>query len=325
MDICRICGNSEGNASLAAREMMFGTREEFRYFSCSRCGCLQIADIPTDLSRHYPSDYYSYDPPRLSKARLRWLRKFLKRARLRMALSEKESLIGRRVLARYPAPGYLHLTTWFRPAGVKPGDAILEVGCGQGAFLVDLSAEGFRRLTGVDPFVERDLEYPGGVRVLKRRLDEVEGRFDFAMIHHAFEHVPDPLGALTDFRRLMAPGRFLLVRIPVASAAWEEYGVDWVQLDAPRHLHLHTEKSMALLAAQAGFQIRDVAYDSGDFQFWGSEQYRMGIPLMDPRSHAVDRSRSPFTPAQLSAFGDRAAEWNRDRRGDQACFFLQVL
>ena len=303
--------------------MMFGTREEFRYFSCSSCGCLQIATIPGDLSRHYPRDYYSYAPPHLPKTGLLGVRRFLKRAGLRVALGDKQTLIGRLVSARYPAPWYVQ--PWLRPAGIKPGDAILEVGCGEGAFLVDLFTAGFQRLTGVDPYAQRDLEYPGGVRVLKRRLDEVEGRFDFAMIHHAFEHLPDPLQALKDFRRLMAPGRLLLVRIPVASAAWEEYGVDWVQLDAPRHLYLHTEKSLAILAAQAGFGIRDVAYDSRAFQFWGSEQYRLDIPLRDPRSHAVDPSRSPFTPAQLSAFSARAVEWNRDGRGDQACFFLQVL
>jgi SAM-dependent methyltransferase len=191
--------------------------------------------------------------------------------------------------------------------------------------LVNLSAQGFRRLTGVDPYVTHDLEYRGGVRVLKRTLDELEGRFDFAMIHHAFEHMPNPLGALKNLRRVLAPEKFLLLRIPIASAAWEEYGVHWVQLDAPRHFHLHTESSMAILADQAGFRIRDVVYDSGEFQFWGSEQYRMGIPLQDPRSHAVDPSRSPFTPGQLSSFRARAAEWNQARRGDQACFFLQAL
>ena len=123
----------------------------------------------------------------------------------------------------------------------------------------------------------------------------------------------------------MAPGRFVLIRIPVVSAAWGEYGVDWVQLDAPRHLYLHTEKSLGLLADQAGFRITNVDYDSWSFQFWGSEQYRMDIPLRDPRSYAVDPSRSSFTSAQMSAFQARAEEWNRDRRGDQACFFLQVL
>ena len=59
---CRICGNAEGNHAYDVREMMFGTRETFRYFQCGRCHCLQIARIPDDMSRFYPGNYYSFDP-----------------------------------------------------------------------------------------------------------------------------------------------------------------------------------------------------------------------------------------------------------------------
>lgn len=321
MDVCRICGNTESNARFTAREMMFGTREEFEYFSCPRCGCLQIVDIPGDMSRHYPKDYYSYSP-RLPRTRFSGLRRYLKLQRLKVILGERDSWFGRLLASRWPASQ--RLAEWFKPVGVRAGDAILEVGCGQGGLLLDLADEGFRALTGVDPYMDKDLEYPHGVRVFKRRLDEVDGRFDFAMIHHAFEHLPDPLQALKDFRRLLATGRHVLIRIPVADAAWEEYGVDWVQLDAPRHFFLHTERSMGILAGKAGFRIQLVTYDSSEFQFMGSEQYRMGIPLRDPRSYKVNPSKSAFAPEQVAAYRKRAADWNRERKGDSACFFLQA-
>jgi len=32
------------------REMMYGFRDEFIYIECSECGCLQIAEIPEDIS-----------------------------------------------------------------------------------------------------------------------------------------------------------------------------------------------------------------------------------------------------------------------------------
>ena len=57
---CRICGNKEGNVLYLAREMMFGLREEFTYFECAQCGCLQIAEFPADMSAYYPDDYYSF-------------------------------------------------------------------------------------------------------------------------------------------------------------------------------------------------------------------------------------------------------------------------
>ena len=312
-DACRVCRNSRGNESVTAREMMFGTREEFRYFRCAQCGCLQIAEIPTDLGRHYPpGSYYSYQDVNV-KDQSYWIR-LMMRSRLRAELGEKATLIGRVVSARRPGPKYVQ--PWFRLASVRSRDSILDVGCGQGRLLVDLRRQGFERLTGVDPYVQHDLLYAGGVRILKRDLAQLDERFDFLMSHHAFEHLTDPQGALKDFRRVLDRGRFALVRIPVVSAAWEEYGVDWVQLDAPRHLHLHTEMSMAILAEMCGFEIRHIVYDSSDFQFWGSEQYRMDIPLQE---------RYPFTASQVSAFTARAAELNRTGRGDQACFFLQAV
>ena len=56
---CKICENVEGNVSYTAREMMYGLREEFEYFQCAVCSCLQIVEFPKDMTRYYPGDYYS--------------------------------------------------------------------------------------------------------------------------------------------------------------------------------------------------------------------------------------------------------------------------
>ena len=64
MPECRICNNLAGNEIFTAREMMFGTSDEFDYFECARCGCLQIGTIPPDLSPYYPPEYYSFSLPR---------------------------------------------------------------------------------------------------------------------------------------------------------------------------------------------------------------------------------------------------------------------
>ena len=57
---CRICQMEGEFISYLAREMMYGLRDEFEYFVCDYCGCLQIANIPEDLSRYYRKDYYSF-------------------------------------------------------------------------------------------------------------------------------------------------------------------------------------------------------------------------------------------------------------------------
>ena len=57
---CNICGNKKNNNYFKVKEMMFGIFDEFDYFQCFKCRCLQITEIPKNLSDYYPKNYYSY-------------------------------------------------------------------------------------------------------------------------------------------------------------------------------------------------------------------------------------------------------------------------
>jgi SAM-dependent methyltransferase len=306
----------DGNITLAAREMMFGMRDAFEYVVCSECRCVQIARVPENSSRYYPPGYYAFAPPR----RRGPIRAFRQRCHAAHLLGRPNPLgwLSTRRHGVPPAVEYL------RTSGISRHQSVLDVGSGSGARLLDLQAYGCTRLIGVDPFIERDIDYGNGVRILKRQLEEYHGRHDLVTLHHTFEHMRSPLRVLQCIRVVLNPGGVLLLRTPVASSeAFETYGADWVQLDAPRHLYLHTRKSMDLLARQAGLVILQVVYDSTAFQFWGSEQYRRDIPLLDPRSYQVDPASSVFTRAQIADFEARARRLNEEGRGDQACFYLR--
>jgi SAM-dependent methyltransferase len=315
---CRICGNGEKNAPFVAREMMFGTRETFDYFECARCGCLQIAEVPGDLSRYYPPGYYAHSEK--GRAPKRTFRR-------RMQMRAAAGMLGRgsvleRLLGRlWKPPPFVE---WARRSGSGFDAAILDVGSGTGGLLRQMAAFGFTNLTGIDPNVERDLAFEDGVRVFKRDLPAEHGRYDMVMLHHAVEHVPDPHAALVDVRRILRPGRCLLVRVPVKdSVAWEEYGVDWVQLDAPRHLYLFTQESLRRLAEGAGFRVERIVHDSSPFQFWGSELYRRDIPLHSPE-HGERSPRHYFPKRQIRAWRRRTARLNREGRSDAAAFYLRA-
>ena len=308
---CRVCGNRENNTRLIAREMAFGLREEFEYFECSSCGCLQIVEIPSDLSKYYPQNYYSFSAPNDGNV----LKQYLKRKWISHALG-RQSLIGQMLVKRWGVP---QLAQWVEQAGVGFGQAILDIGCGTGHLLLVLRNAGFSNLTGIDTHLARDFHYRNGVVVLKRALDDIEGVYDFVMLHDSFEHMPDPLSTLWNVHRLLKPNRFALIRMPVArSYARQIYGVDWVQLDAPRHLFVHTEESLRILASTVGFEIATVIYDSTSFQFWGSEQHKRGIPLC-----ATNFSNSMFSKEELEIFGAKAEMLNLEGKGDHACFYLR--
>lgn len=57
---CRICGNNKNNKIYQVKEMMFGFRDKFDYFQCATCNCLQISEIPCEISKYYPDNYYSF-------------------------------------------------------------------------------------------------------------------------------------------------------------------------------------------------------------------------------------------------------------------------
>jgi len=307
--------------------MMYGTREAFPYYECAACSSLQILEVPEDLSKYYPSDYLG-SPPAQSATAIqshipKGLRLFLRQQRVRYILSGKNPIGW--LAARVGRDYFAYDWSWLRIATVNPNSRILDAGCGPGWLLSSLQVQGFTNLTGQDLFQKWQIE---GLTILRCPLSEVDGVFDFIMLHHSFEHMPDPLTTLKDIKRLCAPRGVILIRLPVAGClAWKEYGVDWYQIDPPRHLVIPSRRGMEILAERAGLQLFRVDFDSDERQFCCSEQYRQGIPLKDPRSYtAPQRSTTEpdlFSPSQISSFKAKAREVNINGEGDQACFYFR--
>ncbi|MEZ5423433.1 MAG: class I SAM-dependent methyltransferase [Pyrinomonadaceae bacterium] len=319
-EACLICQNTEHNRIIKTREMMFGKREEFSYLECHNCGTIQLLNVP-DLAGYYPPEYLSMgsiDDIDLAETRSRRVAAWFAGRYLR----GEHCLIGKTVLALKPWVAD-HYPPSLRPISLKANSRILDVGCGSGRLLETLHYFGFRSLSGADAFVCHEISTPSGIAIKPQNLADIDGEYDLVMLHHVFEHLPDPKGALADIHRLLAPGGTALIRMPVASFAWEEYGTHWVQLDPPRHLFIFREKTFIELAEAAGFKVSQVTYDSTAMQFWGSEQYRRDIPLNDPRSHDYGREGTVFSNEKIREWEAAAHELNKERRGDQACFYLQ--
>lgn len=300
---------------------MFGLRDVFEYVECAHCGCVQIREIPGDIRKYYPPDYGAYEKP--VWRRHGRIRRLLEAHKSTHRLGGR-SLLGRLLCARSATPARHHQSlfspfAWLRVGGVRPHSRILDVGCGSGKLLVDLWQAGFTDLTGVDPFIESDLSFHPQVRVRKGTLIDTSGLYDFIMLNHSFEHMAEPAAVLRELTRLLAPGGTIMLRIPVADCtAWEIYRTNWVQLDAPRHFFLHTQKSIRRLAADCGLSVRSVLQDSWELQFWGSEQYERDVPLRT----ALSRLSPDVLERGRSRYLELAEQANAAGRGDQACFFL---
>jgi SAM-dependent methyltransferase len=288
--------------------MMSGLREPFTYFECANCGCLQLLDVPKNLGRFYGNNYYSFDATQFSSSAWRSFGRKL------LTAGEVFRIPGLRAACRRRRGRSPHLESlaYLRP---KPGMAILDVGCGDGNVLYLLRELGFRA-EGVDKFIPRHITDQYGIRVHSVDLSEIQGKWDLIMFHHSLEHIPEHHKVLGLVRKRLNPEGRCLIRMPVAEEAWRIYGINWVQLDAPRHLILHTIRSFRILAEQSGFLVEQCYCDSDEFQFWGSELYKRDIPLREGGPHL-------FTANQLYAFQKNATILNQHHIGDQGVFVLR--
>jgi SAM-dependent methyltransferase len=310
---CKICGNGVANRIHIAREMMFGLGETFAYLECGECGCLQLLEVPKDMARYYPNDYYS----------------FQKHGVLMTALRRRWSAYAFGAKSLF---GWLFSQIYFenrammavRHLGNSPKSRILDVGCGAGHLLLDLKHLGFQNLSGADAFIEHDLNYVGGPVIYKKHLDEMSGVYDLIMLHHSFEHMDAPLQNLRSITRLLATDGTVIIRIPIASSdGWRRFGVNWVQLDAPRHFFLHTYRSIEFLCNQAGLFVSEVIQESDDGTFWASEAYERNIPMNDRRFPNRTVLKRLLGWRQTQRYRALAREINQRREADLVCFYLR--
>lgn len=288
--------------------MMIGTRESFDYDECAVCSSLRLRVVPEDMGRHYPREYYSFN----AKKKTNPIKAYVKNIVARHQLGSK-SLLGAGLSRVLPEP---MIVSWIRFAGIRFEDAVLDVGCGDGLFLTEMSRFGFTSLMGLDPFIESDLHYSDGVVVLKRTLFDVDERFDVIMFHHSLEHVEDPGSLLARAKSMLKPDGKILVRLPLTgSNAALTYKEHWVQWDAPRHIQIPTKVGMALLCERLDLTLIDTLDDSDAFQFWGSELYRRDFGLNE-------KENVVFSDSEMNAFVRQSEEANQTGQGDQACFLI---
>ena len=303
---CKICGNKTNNSLLIVCEKMFGTNEPFNYVKCDCCGCVQLVDEHMNMQAHYPENYFSFNDYYYPNK----IKDFLFRKYFAYKLG-KITFIG--FLLKFFLKNYFQ---WIHKEYISFHSKILDVGCGSGRLLHLLHRRGFRYLSGVEPFNEEKIVLDDKVVISNHTIFEVSGKYDFILLNYSFEHMPDPTKVIEKLLQIMEEDGTILIRIPlIDSYAWRKYQTNWVQMDAPRHIYLHTLKSIVHLCKLHGLHLSKVIYDSEDYQFIQSEKYIRGL-LYDDKSMNISKKEKKH-------FQKFAKQLNMQKDGDQASFYFK--
>lgn len=233
----------------------------------------------------------------------------------------------------------------------RPGERVLDAGCGLGFYLHLLG-----RLTQASVFgLELDAE-----RLASARADDYAGRaalvigdvarlafadasFDKVIISEVLEHIPDDRAALLEVKRVLRPGGVCAVTVPNArypflwdplNYARERLGLGHFQSEPlsgiwTDHLRLYEKDAIVTTVRDAGLEVTDVRLETRySFPFSHQIVYGVGKYLLERglagRSGDGSASRFDFwseesrlTPIRVLIKAFTAVDrFNRDRYAD---------
>jgi SAM-dependent methyltransferase len=256
---CHLCGSRDVHFLWRATDKKFRGAGRFAYRRCAGCGLVALHPglKEEDLAPYYP-DHVTAVQPRDNV-----------RQRLKRMVAEDWYGYG---TDRPAATGWLRKTATFPLRRMlsqlprrKPGGRVLDIGCGSGgylAFLADLgwACEGIEQGANSRRYAQQELRLTvhSDLRQLQRIPD---GCFDVVTMWHVIEHLADPLQTLAAVHRVLKPDGLLMLRTPNVES-WEArlFGRCWYGVDAPRHLHLFSPRTLERCLSRAGFVTTDVYY-----------------------------------------------------------------
>lgn len=261
---CPACG------SLRRAKRMFCRRDDAKVFpdiwcmaTCLDCGSMYLdpRPDPPSLRLAYAEHYYTHQIVHSDK-KTGWLAKLVNGyLAWRFGMTERPHWRVGAWFFRAIRPLRLKLDVYGRNIPIQwVGDCsktILDVGCGNGDFLLRAEEMGLRAM-GVEPD-------PQAVKVcIERGLDVVPGevsslalyerRFDFITLNHVIEHVEHPLSLLRHLYELLHSDGWLWLALPNPQALGVGvFGKGWSGLHPPFHLLIPSQQVLIEWLRSSGF------------------------------------------------------------------------
>lgn len=229
---------------------------------CAGCGTIFLNPQPTDgqLLPYYDTSYYGLSTKKFIGPIARFVRWWQ---------AQRAANIARRI---------------------APPARVLDVGCGNGQFLLDLHNAGFdvqgTELTSQSasrvPSPLKDKIHIGDLLTLNLQAQH----YDAISLWHVLEHVRAPAAVCKEVHRILKPGGWLFLSLPNAQSPEAKlFARHWFHLDPPRHLFGFGTRSLPELLKANGFEVKTL-------NTWSLEQNPYGFMQSCLNALGIERDRA---------------------------------
>jgi len=243
---CIICGSTgrlvyEANIDPAMMsEFTYSSRKipelmHYEYFECEYCRLLFVADLPK---------------------------------REALLAEYEDAAFDATTESRFAAQAYLRALRGI--LGVRV-DSVLDVGCGDGEFLLACRDLGIRRLQGIEPSTAASSLAREGIGSCIRaggyeEQSAVE-QFDLVTLFQTIEHIDDPLGFFAKTKELVRPHGYVAVACHDYRALVNRIMKDKSPIFDIEHLQIFSPKSITRAMEKAGLEVVSVKPYSNTYPF----------------------------------------------------------
>lgn len=286
--ICPLClRNAKHKMSMPIDAKTFKPTAHGNVFRCSDCnfGFIYPRPTPTETQHFYDLDaYYTQGKSHMVETGAPSFNSKI-RTHLAWRADKGEALIN------------------IITESVKPNSTILDIGCGAGTLLQKLAQLGYIAIG-----VERDTRSLSldekNLKVLEGTAESIPAEIlprscDGIVISHVLEHLTDPITVLQNAAKLLKPNGLLFCEVPNnESLIAKQSGLSWEHLDIPRHINFFDEKTLKLVAQNAGLKVKRI-YFGGYYRYFDNSyiatEQRIhdqlvkhgDLPVMSKRNSAI--------------------------------------